>query len=147
MDLARQAGMAVRTEVNTTARATDRARPADLLILDYSHGRDLDVDFTVATALLSPTETLKDPSYAMDKVISSKRTKYNGRMADRVDLLVFALDSSGGFHHSSGPLIRRIAGRLAHAKAITKAEAERWIYQRVAVAVGRETGRGMCRAV
>ena len=76
LELARQAGMAVRAEVNTTAKATDRARPADLLFQEHSHGRDLAVDFAVATALLSHPETLKDPSYAMNKIIATKRAKY-----------------------------------------------------------------------
>ena len=84
-------------------------------------------DVTVATALLSHPDTLKDPSYAMNKIIGTKRAKYHGRLADVINLLVFALDSSGGFHSSASHLVKRIAGRLALAKNISKAEAEQRI--------------------
>ena len=143
--LAAQVGMRPRLEVSATLRAQDRGRPADILLPAYSHGRDLAIDFTVATAMLNVADTIASPLHAMQAAIDRKRAKYQGRVAANSEFFAFAVDTSGAFHPSTEKIICRLAGRLAHVKCIPRWQASQRIYQKISFAVAAETGRGLSR--
>jgi hypothetical protein len=143
--LATQAGFKCQLEVSATRSIDDRSRPADILISNFSHGRDLAIDVTIATALLDLSATIVDPLYAMSRAIQVKRDKYAGRLDDRTDFFVFPMDSSGGFHPSSTYLLKRLSSRLSYYLRISYEEALSRVTQRLGFALASVVGRGLAR--
>ena len=123
----------------------DQARPADILLSSFSRKRDLIIDFTVATALSNVEKAAQDPTFAMAAVIASERTKYAGRIPLDSDYFIFAVDSTGGIHHSAHPFIRRLAIPLSHNLGIPIPSAISRIVQSISFSVVAEAGRGMSR--
>jgi hypothetical protein len=132
-------------EVSTTSSIEDRGRPADILFPQFSYGRDLAVDITIATALQDLPACIENPLYAMSKAIRVKRNKYAGRLDGRTDFMVLALDSSGGLHPSSHTFLKRIASRLAFSLRVSREEALSRLIQKLVFSVTSEVGRGLAR--
>jgi hypothetical protein len=141
-----QAGFKCLLEVSATTSIEDRGRPADILISNFSRGKDLAIDVTIATALQDLPATIADPLYAMTRAIQGKRNKYAGRLDDRTDFLVFPMDSSGGFHPSTSFLLHRLSSRLAHVLRVSRDEALSRVTQKLSFSLARVVGRGLVRA-
>ena len=93
-------------------------RPADILIPNYSAGKDLAVDFAVTCPLLSAYlhEAANTSLYACNKYAEDiKLTKFQNRVQlEGLDYLPFVFESFGGLSMDTESFISKLATSISH---------------------------------
>ena len=112
-------------------------KPADLLLLNWEHGRSVCVDVSIANSLQFVHENR--PFVPMESLIAkvrSKFTKYNQSCADR-DLILrpFVCGSLGMMSEESVTLLKQLGDSVAAATGVSREIAIADLRRRVAFAV------------
>jgi hypothetical protein len=119
----------------------DGKRPADVLIYNYSQGKDLCVDVSVVCSYTDISNASTVAGFNVSRMEESKRVKYE-KQCDEKGLLFepFVLSTQGGFGDAALALIDTLAERMATMKNISAGVAARRIKQTLQVDMLRVFG-------
>jgi len=116
------------------------ARPADVLIPNWSGGRDTAMDVTVVNPLQAALVNIASttPGHALTKRFYEKMTKHgeNCRRAVMV-FLPLQMETLGGWHDQTVSLVKRLGSALARQTGQDESEAIRHFAQRLAVLLAK----------
>ena len=116
------------------------ARPADVLIPNWSGGRDTAMDVTVVNPLQAALVNIASttPGHALTKRFNEKMTKHgeNCRRAGMV-FLPLPMETLGGWHDQTVSLVKRLGSALARQTGQDESEAIRHFAQRLAVLLAK----------
>ena len=89
-------------------------KPADILILDYKHGKACCFDIVISSPFAHVQESAKEVAYVMKEAEKFKNNKYNEKCTNKGYLFSpFAMDIFGGTSKSCNALINRLSLALS----------------------------------
>ena len=143
-NLAEEAGFFV-TQESKNDEIDSPSRPGDVVIHDFSAGKDQYIDITVVNPRSYPVYSAEFPGYALIKATKDKHTKYDNQFADstRKRFSAFALETTGGFHEECIPILRKIAKKLSEMKNVPFAEQMKRITTKISFESLRVTGQAL----
>ena len=116
------------------------AKPADVLIPNWSGGKDTALDITVVNPLQSAMVSLAatTPGHALTRRFQEKMTKHGEgcRLAGMV-FLPLPMETLGGWHDQTVSLVKRLGSALARQTGQDESEAIRHLSQRLAVLLAK----------
>ena len=116
------------------------AKPADVLIPNWSAGRDTALDITVVNPLQSAlvNGAATTPGHALAKRYGEKMTKHGEacRLAGMV-FLPLPVETLGGWHDQTVSLVKRLGSALARHTGQEESEAIRHFSQRMAILLAK----------
>ena len=123
-------------------RALPNSKPADVLIPNWTHGKDTALDVTVVSSL-QPTlvervATDPEPGYALTYAFNNKMRKHG--QACRREGMVFLpmpIESLGGWHPEAAQQVKKIGAAKARQTGEEEDAAIAHLFQKLAVLLAR----------
>ena len=138
VDVARSANLSPRVEEGGIIEGTQQ-RPADVTLPGFPIGRDTLIDVTIVNPLQrnSVEEAAHTAGVAMKKMKESKRRAYLRGLKSHQIFKPVAFETLGAWDEEAVALLKRITSSLARNQGKDEAETNRFLVQRVAIAIQR----------
>ena len=111
-------------------------RPADILIPNYTAGRDTALDITVISPLqlCEVKKAAEEAGSALEHRFQTKMTKYFDRCRDQgIHFQPLPVETLGGWHPQAVPVLTKLGRQLARQTGREEEETVRHLFQRLAI--------------